>query len=99
MSRSGLGGRKRPGRASYSNWPDTFWAPSRIILNTDRGDPQEFTFEYKGRGFYYQAAEVARCLRNGDLQSSIIPHTASIAIMKTMDKIRQQWPLVYPMEK
>ena len=87
------------GTEGHITIPDSFWAPSRIILNTDQGDPQEFTFEYKGRGFYYQAAEVARCLRNGDFQSSIIPHSASIAIMKTMDKIRQQWPLVYPMEK
>ena len=33
------------------------------------------------------------------LESRILPLNTSVAIMRTMDTIREQWGLVYPMEK
>jgi hypothetical protein len=38
-------------------------------------------------------------LRDGCLESGILPLNTSVTIMKTMDAIREQWGLVYPMEK
>ncbi len=52
----------------------------------------------EGNGYNYQAAEVHNCLRQGKLQSDIMPLKESLAIMETMDKIRQQWGLRYPCE-
>lgn len=87
------------GTKGHITIPETFWAPHRVIVNTAQDNPQEFTFDYNGRGFYYEAAEVARCLANGELESPLMSHETSLAIIRTMDKIRQQMPLVYPMEK
>ncbi|MGC9357150.1 MAG: Gfo/Idh/MocA family protein, partial [Anaerolineae bacterium] len=39
-----------------------------------------------------------RCLRAGKTESDIMPLDESLAIMRTMDEIRAQWDLTYPME-
>ena len=48
--------------------------------------------------YQYEAAEVMRCLRAGKLESDIMPLEESLRIMKTLDEIRKQWGLKYPME-
>ena len=87
------------GTAGHINLPDGFWCPERIIVTPAEDDPQELTFDYAARGLYYEAAEVARCLRSGELESPLMSHQDSLALIRTADRIRQQWPLVYPMEK
>jgi dihydrodiol dehydrogenase / D-xylose 1-dehydrogenase (NADP) len=52
-----------------------------------------------GNGYNYQAVEVMQSLRSGKTESAIMPLSTSIAMMKTMDRIRAQWGLTYPMEK
>jgi len=76
-----------------------FWKPDRIIVKTGRDEEKEISFNRLGNGYGYEAAEVMRCLRDGEIESMVMPLDTSIAIMRTMDKIRQQWNLVYPMEK
>ena len=39
-----------------------------------------------------------QCLRNGEGESKIMPLDETLAIMKTMDTIRDQWGLKYPHE-
>jgi predicted dehydrogenase len=53
---------------------------------------------HEGNGYNYQAAEVMRCLREGHLESETMSLDETLAIMQTMDKIRAQWGLKYPME-
>ena len=55
-------------------------------------------FPFEGNGYNYQAAEVGRCLRNGKLESEIMPLEETIALMQIMDELRTQWGLKYPME-
>ena len=43
-----------------------------------------------GHGMYWEADEVARCLRDGKLESDGIPWEESLLIMETMDEIRRQ---------
>jgi hypothetical protein len=76
-----------------------FWQPDRIIVKTSQDEEKEFKFDRVGNGYNYEAAEVMKCLRNGCLESRILPLNTSVAIMRTMDNIREQWGLVYPMEK
>jgi predicted dehydrogenase len=52
-----------------------------------------------GEGLRYQAAEVARCLRAGLLESPLLPLDETVEIMRTMDEVRRQIGLVYPQEK
>ncbi|MBN2004011.1 MAG: Gfo/Idh/MocA family oxidoreductase [Anaerolineae bacterium] len=49
-------------------------------------------------GYEYEAAEVMSCLRGGRQESAIMPLDETLSIMHTLDAIREQWGLKYPME-
>jgi predicted dehydrogenase len=64
-----------------------FYAPTSFTLITKEGERERFSFETRGRGLHYQAQEVARCLRQGLLESDSMPLEESITIMETIDKV------------
>ena len=74
-----------------------FWKPTSMTVSATVKDERR-EFAKVGNGYNYQAAEVAKCVRAGKLESDVIPHAESIAILKTMDSIRAQWGLVYPVD-
>ncbi|ROT40281.1 NADP:D-xylose dehydrogenase [Sodiomyces alkalinus F11] len=49
-----------------------------------------------GQGFYWQADEAARCIRDGKIESSVMPLDESIAIMEVVDAALQQGGVAYP---
>ena len=87
------------GTDGYIKIPHMFFQPDRIIVKAGQDEEKEITFNRLGNGYSYEAVEVMRCLRDGEVECPIMPLDTSIAIMKTMDQVRQQWELVYPMEK
>lgn len=46
---------------------------------------------YEGNGYSYEAREVTRCIREGRLESPLMPLDDTAAIMETIDAIRQSW--------
>ena len=85
------------GTDGYIKIPHSFWKSDRLILF--RGDKEEeLVFDLLGNGFGYEAAEVGRCLREELRESAIMPLEKTIAIQRTMDRLRSQWGLRYPME-
>jgi hypothetical protein len=63
------------------------------------GEPDlvvELGFESTGKG--YEASYAMDCLRKGRSESDILSLDETLAIMRTMDRIRAQWGLVYPCE-
>ena len=66
-----------------------------------RGGKREERIELPlgGNGFHHEAAEVMRCLREGRLESEIMPLDETLGIMAVLDRIRSQWGLKYPMEQ
>jgi predicted dehydrogenase len=78
---------------------DRVWyQPTSFTLHTLSGTAQHFAEPRIGQGLRYQAAEVGRCLRDGLLESPIMPLDESLSIMTTMDEIRRQIGLRYPSE-
>ncbi len=78
--------------------PD-WWHGHSLTLSVN-GKPDEIIdLPYEGNGYNYEAAEVGRCLREGKLQSEVITLDESLAIINTMDTLRAQWGLKYPMEQ
>jgi len=65
-----------------------FYAPSAFTLVTRDGEAQRYDFPRRGRGLFYQAQEVARCLGEGRAESEVMPLDESISIMETMDRVR-----------
>lgn len=45
-------------------------------------------FEYVGGGWHFQADEVARCVRDGKLESSLWGHNKSLLEMDIFDEVR-----------
>ncbi|KAL2825426.1 hypothetical protein BDW59DRAFT_72562 [Aspergillus cavernicola] len=70
----------------------------RLIPLKGEGEVREkkFTFPDDGRGMYWEADEVARCLRDGKLESETLDWEESIVIMEVMDEARRQNGLTYP---
>lgn len=68
-----------------------FYAPTSFTLITRAGDPTYFEAPDEGRGLWYEAEEVARCLREGLLESPLMPLDESVSIMETMDDVLAQF--------
>ncbi|KAM0554881.1 hypothetical protein ACHAPJ_006616 [Fusarium lateritium] len=49
-----------------------------------------------GHGMFWEADEAARCLRDGKMESSIIPWEESIAVLEVVDEIRKQADYTFP---
>ncbi|MBT5925913.1 MAG: Gfo/Idh/MocA family oxidoreductase [Verrucomicrobia bacterium] len=75
-----------------------FWKADHMTLYTDGAESKEISMPYSGNGYQFEAQEVMDCIAAGKLESGIMPHSESINLMRTMDRIRDQWGLKYPME-
>jgi predicted dehydrogenase len=73
--------------------------PFKLTLRLSGQEDQIIDVPYEGNGYNYEAAEVMRCLRSGETESPVMPLDESVEIIRTMDKIRKQWSLKYPMEQ
>jgi predicted dehydrogenase len=64
-----------------------FYAPTSFTLISRTGEETHFEAPHEGRGLWHQAEEVARCLREGLLESPLMPLDESISIVQTMDAV------------
>lgn len=85
------------GTEGYIKIPD-FWHAQSVILGLNGMETENFDLPYLGTGYNYEAAEAMSCLRQGKLESDVMPLQESLDIMKTLDQIRAQWGLKYPSE-
>lgn len=75
-----------------------WWHGEKLTLYR-AGQPEEtLTLPIQGNGYNYEAAEAMACLRAGKLESDVMPLDETLAIMETLDTVRGQWGLRYPME-
>jgi predicted dehydrogenase len=58
------------------------------VIHRDGAVLESFDQPHEGIGLRHQAAEVARCLREGLTESPVMPLGETLSIMKTMDAIR-----------
>lgn len=75
-----------------------FWRGDRATLIRPEEDPIEIHLSYPSTGYQFEAAAVGNCLREGRLESDIMPLDESLQIMNTLDRIRTEWGLIYPMD-
>lgn len=78
----------------HSPW----WTATKMTVEVYGKEISEINMPLIANGYEYEAAEVGRCLRAGLTESEVMPLDETLAIMKTMDEIRAQWRLKYPME-
>lgn len=75
-----------------------FFFTDRFTLHRNGEQPREYIIPNIGNGYNYEATELMNCVRAGKLESETMPLSESLELMKTMDAIRAQWGLKYPME-
>lgn len=73
------------------------YVPSAVTLYPDDGEVQVFD-PPAASGFEYQAAEAARCIHAGRLESPVLPWADTLAVMRTMDEVRSQLGVRLPGE-
>jgi predicted dehydrogenase len=75
-----------------------WYQPATFRVITRDGETTEYDEPCEPRGMQHEAAEVARCLRAGLLESPTMPVDETVSIMATMDEVRRQIGLRYPGE-
>lgn len=49
-------------------------------------------------GYEYQVMECRRCIEAGLIESPLMPHAETLAVMRQMDALREEWGVRYPMD-
>jgi predicted dehydrogenase len=75
-----------------------FWCGTVATLDRPEKEPIRVELPLKGNGYHYQAEAVMACMRAGKLESDLMSLSETLSIMETMDRIRAQWGVRYPME-
>ncbi|MEU9618283.1 MULTISPECIES: Gfo/Idh/MocA family oxidoreductase [unclassified Streptomyces] len=81
------------------DFPHGFFYPERFVLHRPGREPEEFTAGAAGaglRGMQFEQAEVARALRAGETESPLVPLDGSLAVMRTLDAVRDRIGVRYP---
>jgi predicted dehydrogenase len=65
-----------------------------VALNGNEN--QDYSLLPDGMGYQYEAVEVMQCLDEGKIQSKIVPHSFSLDLINTLDRIRDAAGIVYP---
>ncbi len=80
------------------DFADAFHHPTEASW-VENGETHVLSEEVLGTGLAHEAAEVQRCLRNGETESPLVPLDDSLAIMRLMDRIRDQIGLTYDADR
>ena len=87
------------GTKGYIKIHTPFFCPPGFTLCLNGKEAEVFNIPYEGNGWNYEAVDVMQCLRSGKLESDMVPHQETLALMRTMDRIRAQIGLKYPFEE
>ncbi|KAI8996576.1 NAD-P-binding protein [Trametes punicea] len=81
--------------------PPIFCSPAFIVQYYDKPGgrivrEETKLFNYVGGGWHYEADEVARCIKDGKLESDLWGHEKSLVMMEVFDEVRRQGKYVLP---
>jgi predicted dehydrogenase len=82
--------------------PSGFFYPDRFVLHRDGREPQEFAADPADgprTSLRHEAREVMRALRSGETESPLVPLEGTLAVMRTLDAIRDRVGVRYPGEE
>ncbi|AJE85969.1 MULTISPECIES: Gfo/Idh/MocA family protein [Streptomyces] len=88
------------GSAGRIDLPAGFFHPERFVLHRPGREPEEVTSPEASAlprdSMRHEAEEVMRCLRAGELQSPLVPWEGTLAVMRTLDAVRERTGVRYP---
>jgi predicted dehydrogenase len=68
----------------------------RLNVAMNGKESKEYSLLPDGMGYQFEAMEVMKCLDEGKLESDVVPHSFSLDLMKTLDRIRVAAGIVFP---
>ncbi|GLW50669.1 oxidoreductase [Streptomyces sp. NBRC 14336] len=81
--------------------PHGFFFPDHFVLHRDGRDPEKFLADPADgphTSMRHEAIEVMRALRAGETESPVVPLDGTLAVMRTLDAIRERIGVRYPGE-
>ncbi|GGT45684.1 oxidoreductase [Streptomyces kurssanovii] len=87
------------GTAGRIDVPDGFFFPERFVLHRDGKEPEEFLFDGPRDSLHHEAAEVMRAVRAGEKESPLVPLEGTLAVMRTLDAVRERIGVRFPGER
>jgi dihydrodiol dehydrogenase / D-xylose 1-dehydrogenase (NADP) len=75
-----------------------FITPTRLTITVNGESEQVIEESMLGNGMHFEADEIMRCLRAGEVESPLMPLDESVRIMETLDSIRAQLDFKFPSE-
>jgi predicted dehydrogenase len=73
--------------------------PERLVVHDAAGEEIIEGEPAVGNGYGLEVAEVARCLRAGELESPLVPLDETVAILEVLDETRRQLGVRYPADE
>lgn len=73
--------------------------PTGMTLLLQDGRPKPFHFDFKGKGYHYEAEHVMQCLQTGKTESPLLPLDFSLDLMELLDDIRKEAGIFYPQDE
>jgi predicted dehydrogenase len=67
----------------------------RLNVAMNGKENKEFSLLPDGMGYQFEAMEVMKCLDEGKTESDIVPHSFSLDLINTLDRIRQAAGIVF----
>lgn len=80
----------------FDNW--FFCSQNVKLYDRDNRLIEEKYFPHPRTGYEYEIREVNRCIKEGLLESPLVPHCETLAIMKIIDSIKKKIGLSFPNE-
>ena len=88
------------GTAATLTIPGPYYQPGDMTLSFATGEVLTYTEPSVAHdALYFEAAEVARCIGSGRLESPLRPLADSVATMRVVDEIRRQLGIVFDEER
>jgi predicted dehydrogenase len=89
------------GSAGRIEIPDGFFHADRYVVHRDGPAPRtvhlaDVSDDHTRGTMRHEAAEVMRCLRAGATESPLVPLDGSLAVMRTLDRVRKEIGVTYP---
>ncbi len=81
------------GNLSFSRQRDM---SQRLNVSINGKENKEYSLLPEGMGYQFEAQEVMNCIDKGKTQSDTVPHSFSLDLMKTLDRIRKAAGIDFP---
>jgi predicted dehydrogenase len=75
-----------------------WWVGTELVIQRSGREPERVARPYLGNGYGHEAIAVAESVRAGKTEHAVMPLAESLAILRTMDRVREQIGVRYPGE-